>query len=154
MFVIASEAFVAAPPVRVWTLLTAFEGYPAWTRSVQLSGAPVRGQGIDHRVPLSLAGRAPRPMNLPAIVREAQPGRLLVWALGLPGVISIRFSFELTPERGGTRLRHAVAVGGLIGRFARGRFERMLGPPIRALVADAAKALSARPSPAGRGRRR
>lgn len=33
-------------------------------------------------------------MNLPAIVREAEPGRLLVWALGLPGVISIRFSFE------------------------------------------------------------
>ena len=153
MFVIASEALIQAPPWRVWTLLTTFERYGAWTNSLRLTGNPKAGQGLEHRVMLQSAGGRLLPVSLPTTIQEAETCRVLTWRWRFPALLSLRFSYELEAVPEGTRLRHELEVAGLLSQLARGRFERLLGPIIRRLVADATRASEVRGA-GSRGRRR
>jgi uncharacterized membrane protein len=103
---------VAAPPERVWTVMSDIERWPEWTPSVKsikrLDGGPLR-QGSRARI------RQPR--LLPAVwtVTDIEPNRSFSWKTGSPGVwVVARHAVE--PSPGGARATLSLQFGGLLGR--------------------------------------
>jgi len=157
MFVIVAEGLLAASPADAWAFLLAFRRYATWTAAVEIEGEASRGAALDYRV---LRGdRTLLVRTLPALVTEADPPRRLAWSLGAWPILRFDFAFELEPAGAFTKLRHRVLVRGFVSNLRRGVLERMLGPTVRMLVADAEHALRwapAQPSarPLRRSRRR
>ncbi|WP_243056966.1 SRPBCC family protein [Nocardioides sp. SR21] len=102
-----AEADVAAPPERVWALLTDFSQMPDWSpelvKMLPLKpGGLRRGQwylGINRRKAVVWPTRS--------VVAELDPGRLLVWDTTSSGA---RWIWELSPSGTGTRLVHRRPV--------------------------------------------
>lgn len=102
-----AEAFVPAPPDRVWALLSDLSRMPAWSpelvRMLALRpGGLRRGQsylGINRRKLVVWPTR-----NRVAVL---EPGRVLAWDTTSSGA---RWIWELHPEPGGTRVVHRRPV--------------------------------------------
>lgn len=102
-----AEADVAAPPERVWALLTDLSNLPDWSpelvRMVPLKPGGLRvGQwylGINRRKAVVWPTRS--------VVAELEPGRLLAWDTRSSGA---RWIWELEPTDGGTRVVHRRPV--------------------------------------------
>lgn len=102
-----AEADVAAPPERVWALLTDFSRMPEWSpelvRMVPLKGGGLRrGQwylGINRRKAVVWPTRS--------VVAELDPGRAVAWDTRSSGA---RWVWELTPTATGTRVVHRRPV--------------------------------------------
>ena len=102
-----AEADIAAPPERVWTLLTDFSNLPDWSpelvRMLPLKPGGLRvGQwylGINRRKAVVWPSRS--------VVAELEPGRALSWDTRSSGA---RWVWELTPIEGGTHVTHRRPV--------------------------------------------
>jgi uncharacterized protein YndB with AHSA1/START domain len=102
-----AEATIAAPPDRVWALLTDFARMPEWSpelvRMVALRPGGLRvGQwylGINRRKAVVWPTRS--------VVSQLEPGRVVAWDTTSSGA---RWIWELAPEGGGTRVVHRRPV--------------------------------------------
>ncbi len=107
---------IAAPPWRVWRLLTDFDAYPAWNPFLtRVQGRPEEGARL--RVRVEAPGRSA--LVLTPRVAVLETGRALHWRgrlLFLPGLLDAEHAFELDWLAGGdaTRLRHAARFSGLL----------------------------------------
>jgi uncharacterized protein YndB with AHSA1/START domain len=117
---------IAAPPERVWQVLSDVESWPSWTptiTAVHLLDDPT----------LQLGGRAmvqqPRLPDAEYVVTELIAGRSFIWVTDRPGVRTTA-SHTIEPVPTGARVRLSVAqtgwLGGLIGRLYRGLTDRYL----------------------------
>ena len=94
-----AAATIAAPPERVWEILTDAPAYSEWESGVQrVEGRIAPGEKIKV-VSEANPGRA-----FPVKVTGFEPGRSMVWSGGMPlGLFKGVRTFTLTPEDGGTR---------------------------------------------------
>ena len=94
-----AAATIAAPPERVWEILTDAPAYAQWDSGVQqVEGTIAPGEKIKV-VSEANPGRA-----FPVKVTGFEPGRSMVWSGGMPlGLFKGVRTFTLTPEDGGTR---------------------------------------------------
>ena len=111
---------IAAPPWRVWLVLTDFAAYPAWNPVLtRVQGRPEQGARL--RVRVEPPGRSA--LALAPRVVALETGRELRWRgrlLPLPGLLDAEHAFELDWLAGGdaTRLRHAARFSGLLAPLA------------------------------------
>ncbi|MFE7457552.1 SRPBCC family protein [Kitasatospora albolonga] len=121
---ITTRIEIAAPPQRVWDVLTDFPGHQEWDPFfVRLEGTPRPGETLAVTIAPPGGKRMdfrPRVVELDAPHRLAWLGRLLV-----PGIFDGRHSFELSalPD-GGTLLRHSERFSGVLTPFGRGMLAR------------------------------
>ncbi len=102
-----AEATVAAPPEKVWALLTDLDRMPEWSpellRMVPLKGGGLRvGQwylGLNRRKAVVWPTRN--------VVAELEPGRVLAWDTKSSGA---RWIWELSADPAGTRVVHRRPV--------------------------------------------
>ena len=94
-----AAATIAAPPERVWEILTDAPAYVQWDSGVQqVEGTIAPGEKIKV-VSEANPGRA-----FPVKVTGFEPRRSMVWSGGMPlGLFKGVRTFTLTPEDGGTR---------------------------------------------------
>jgi hypothetical protein len=108
----SAEVVIAAPPERVWELVTDIE-LPARFSDEFLGASWVGGEGPA--VGASFVGRSMHPAmgewEAESFVEYYEEGRRFGWAtvsLSNPGS---RWCFELEPVEGGTRLRYSMSIG-------------------------------------------
>jgi predicted N-acetyltransferase YhbS len=105
---------IAAPPERVWAILTDFARMPQWNPLIRsISGAVQPGARLS--VMIALPGR--RAMRFRPTVLVAEPSRELRWrgSLVLPGLFDGEHYFMLqVDEAGGTHLVHGEAFSGFL----------------------------------------
>lgn len=119
---------IAAPPERVWEVLTDVERWPEWTRSVRWV------RRIDEgllRTGSTAKISQPRLPTVDWTVTELEPVDHFTWASTGPGVLTTAVhSLEPLPG-GGTRVHLSIDQGGwlgsVVGRLYRGLTERYLG---------------------------
>jgi uncharacterized protein YndB with AHSA1/START domain len=101
---------IAAPPERVWKVMTDVELWPEWTESVQsvkrLDTGPFR---------VGSRARVKQPKFLPAIwkVTELDPGRSFTWVTRSPGMVASG-RHRVEPTARGSRATLSVAYGGIL----------------------------------------
>ena len=107
-----AEAFIEAPPSRVWDMVTDIVRMGQWSPEYQggewLDGAtgPVVGSRFRGR-----NRRGDREWETVSTVIEAEAGRSFAWAVGDPGNAAATWRFDLAPEGTGTLLRQHVQLG-------------------------------------------
>jgi len=112
---------IAAPPERVWAVLTDFADYSRWNSVLSRVRAELRDGGeIRFRIKIEAAPELP----FTAKIVRCEPGRALAWRGGAPLVPALAWGehfFELTPEgECATRLTHGERFGGLLNLLVRG----------------------------------
>jgi predicted N-acetyltransferase YhbS len=111
---IETTVMIAAPPERVWAILTDFARMPDWNPFIcAISGGLQEGG----RMSVLIAPPGQSPMRFRPTVLVAEPGRELRWrgALVLPGLFDGEHYFVLQADgSGGTRLVHGEAFSGLL----------------------------------------
>ena len=108
-----TEIFIAAPPERVWALLTDPVAHAAWNPMiVDVQGRFTAGQHVQ----LTMRTPSGGTMRFRPRVLVADPGRELRWLgrLGLPRLFDGEHYFRLITEAGGTRLIQGERFCGLL----------------------------------------
>jgi hypothetical protein len=105
---------IAAPPERVWEVLTDFESYPSWNPFIRgVTGRPATGTELEVRI----HPPGGRPMTFRPTVLTADAPRELRW-LGrvvLPGVFDGEHIFQIEPSGdGGSRFVQRERFRGLL----------------------------------------
>lgn len=109
---IVTEVDIAAPPDRVWAVLTDAAKYPEWNPFIiSMQGDIKEGATLTNRMrPRSGSERTFRP-----VILRAEPDRELRWLgkLGLPRLFDGEHYFLLNPSPEGTRLVQGERFRGL-----------------------------------------
>ncbi|WP_353952446.1 SRPBCC domain-containing protein [Knoellia sp. S7-12] len=112
---------IAAPPEKVWSVLTEFAAYPEWNPFMrEASGTPKEGEKL--RIVLNSGDSE---MTFTPTVLAAEPGKELRW-LGrvfVPGLLDGEHSFTLTPIPGGVRLTQSETFSGALVPFFGGSID-------------------------------
>jgi uncharacterized protein YndB with AHSA1/START domain len=112
MIRIETSVSIAAPPERVWDVLTDFGAFPDWNPLVLRAAVEAR---VGARLRLLIAqpdGSGVR-RRLSARIDEWRPGERLGWTGGPWPIFRGHHWFDLTPQDGGTLLRHGETMSGL-----------------------------------------
>ena len=127
---------IAAPPERVWQVLSDVESWPTWPDSVRsaqlLDGGPL---AEGSRVELA----QPKLPKATWVVTELVDGRSFSWSARAPGVVSVA-DHELEPIPGGTRVTLLFSQDGPLG----GAVAKVAGGLVRRYVAMEAAGLKRR----------
>jgi uncharacterized protein YndB with AHSA1/START domain len=127
---------IAAPPERVWEVLTDVERWSEWAETVtsvkRLDEGPLRS---GSRATIN----QPKIPEAEYLVTEMEPGRSFTWVASGPGVTTTaRHDVEALAD-GGSRVTLAVEQGGwlgsVMGRFYRGLTDRYLANEAEGLKA-------------------
>ncbi len=118
---------IAAPPERVWAVLSDLAAYGSWNPFVHSAeGTPAVGERLTVRIQPP-GGKA---MRFRPTVRAAEPERELRWLgrLLVPGLFDGEHRFALEPgPAGGTRFTHSERFSGVLVPFmARGLRRRYI----------------------------
>jgi hypothetical protein len=94
-----AETTIAAPPERIWSILTDAPAYSEWDNAViRLDGRVAPGERLKITAETD-PGRAH-----PIKVTEFEPGERMTWTGGMPlGLFKGARTFTLTPADGATR---------------------------------------------------
>ena len=109
---------IAAPPARVWQVLTDFAAYGDWNPFIrQIAGDAVPGARLTAR--MHPAGR--RAMTFRPVVMQATAPHVLEWQgrLPVPGLYAGRHLFRLVADGPDTILHHDETFRGLLVPFLR-----------------------------------
>lgn len=104
---------IAAPPARVWAVLSDFENWPQWTASMRsVRHLDAGAMGIGSRV------RICQPKFPPAVwkVTEFEPDHLFTWRSGMPG-IQVVATHVIEPTATGSRVTLALHYRGWFGKL-------------------------------------
>lgn len=111
---------IAAPPERVWAVLTDFAAYPQWNAVISKMRAELReGAAIRFRIKIE----ATPEIGFAARIVRCTPGRELAWRGGAPLLPALAWGehyFQLAPGGPGTQFTHGENFGGLLGLVMRG----------------------------------
>ena len=102
---------IAAPPGRVWGVLTDTAAYPAWNPGMVLKGALVPGNTIEHD-----EGEGADRMVFHPVIVAAVRDAALSWRghLGPPLILDVLHGFTLTPAGAGTRFTQSEHLRGIL----------------------------------------
>ncbi|GAB3085209.1 SRPBCC family protein [Phycicoccus sp. Root563] len=132
---------IAAPPDRVWQVLSDVEHWPEWTDTVRwvrrVDDGPLR-TGSQAKI------SQPRIPTVDYVVTELEPGRSFTWVSGGGAALTTaRHVLEPLPG-GGTRVLLSVKqegwLGSFVGRFYRGLTDRYLATEAAGLKARSEQA--------------
>jgi hypothetical protein len=114
-----SEIDIAAPPARIWEILTDFESYPEWNPFILTLGGDLR-QGAPLTVRIRPPGR--RAMTLRPTVVALEPERELRWLgkLVVGGIFDGEHSHRLESADAGTRYVQSERFSGILVPFTDG----------------------------------
>ncbi len=116
MKTMSATIHIAAPPARVWAVLTDLGSYHDWNPLFrEASGQVAVGQRIRLRSVHPANGRL---MTVKPTITAAAPERELAWVSRLPGLISGEHRFTITEADGGSTLVQSESFGGLLARTA------------------------------------
>ncbi|WP_062466315.1 SRPBCC family protein [Demequina maris] len=127
---------IAAPPARVWAVLSEVARWPEWTPTVTSVRRADEGA-------LAVGSRAtveqPRLADAEYVVTDLTPGRAFTWVATRPGLVTTA-THEVEPlPAGGARVHLAVAqsgaLGAIMGRLYRGLTDRYLANEANGLKA-------------------
>lgn len=138
MFELSSVATVAAAPQAVWRVLMDFAGYRAWTKAVMVDGEPTLGGPLNYRITGRFRSGTRRAIRFEGTIKLWTANREMVWTSGIPGILGLRFGFELHPSGAATEFRHYLEVSGIAAPLARRRLDRLYGPILAAVTKDLA----------------
>jgi uncharacterized protein YndB with AHSA1/START domain len=100
---------IAAPPERVWALLTAADDFPKWNSTVTKIDGPIRlGQKLAIEVPAA-KGRVFKPK-----VTAFEPEKTMVWSDGMAPMFKGVRTFTLAHVDGGTEFSMVEKLTGLM----------------------------------------
>jgi predicted N-acetyltransferase YhbS len=111
---IETSVTIAAPPERVWAILTDFARMPDWNPFIRAIGGPLQ-EGA--RLSVLVAPPGQRAMRFRPSVLVADPNHELRWrgSLVIPGLFDGEHYFILEPDAsGGARLVHGEVYTGLL----------------------------------------
>jgi hypothetical protein len=114
MKTIRTEAFIPAPPARVWAVLTDFEAYAEWNPLNIRAGGEARPGGRIRTTFVNPAGKPGATVTQTVTLTTFEPERALAWSGNVPLLFRGRHHFTLTPDGEGTRLLHGEDLSGLI----------------------------------------
>jgi hypothetical protein len=110
---VSTSIEIAAPPERVWSVLTDFPAHPDWNPFIRsISGQPKPGEKLTVRIqPPGGKGMMFRPTVL-----EAQANRELRWKgkLLVRGLFDGEHFFKLRPTQVGTHFVHGERFSGIL----------------------------------------
>jgi hypothetical protein len=116
MRAVETEIDIAAPPWRVWLVLTDLAAYPAWNPVVtRAEGRAEKGARLHVRI--KLPGRSALTLEPIVVVMETgREFRCRSRPLRLPGLLDGEHAYEVErlAEGRATRLRHRVCLIGLL----------------------------------------
>jgi hypothetical protein len=124
---------IAAPPERVWQVLTELAAYPEWNPFI------VRAEGsvaVGERLSLRMQPVGARRVTVRPTVVEATPGRRLRWLgrFGFPGVFDAEHSFTISGRTGdGVQLVQEEQFRGVLARLMSRSLNRHTLPAFRAM---------------------
>lgn len=97
---IVTDISIAAPPERVWAVLTNFTAYPAWSPFVRSITGELRTGG---RITVSMSPDGEKEFRFRPVLRVVAPGRELRWLgrLGVPFLFDGEHRFVLAPDGAG-----------------------------------------------------
>lgn len=126
---------IAAPPERVWALLTDAPRFPAWNSTVtKLDGRIALGERLSLEVPTA-PGRTFRPK-----VTRLEPARIMEWTDGMAPMFKGARRFALTPTAtGGTEFEMEEVFTGLMVPMIKGSLPDF-APVFDAYAADLKRA--------------
>ena len=113
MRLIDTRIEIAAPPLRVWSVLIDFARFPEWNPFItRIEGAPKPGARL--RVEIKPPGKSA--MTFTPVVVAARPGKELRWRgrLLLPGIFDGEHAFELEERGGICSFRQSERFSGLL----------------------------------------
>lgn len=114
MKTIRTEAWIPAPPARVWAVLIDFDAYAAWNPlNIKASGEARLG-GKLRTTFVNPGGKPGATVTQTVTLTTFEPERALAWTGDVPLLFRGRHHFSLTPEGEGTRLLHGEDMSGLI----------------------------------------
>jgi hypothetical protein len=111
---IHTDIEIAAPPERVWQVLTDLGSYPQWNPLVTRASGDLR---VGGRLEISVQVPDASLMRFKPVVLKLEPARELRWlgTLPLPGLFNGEHSFRLEPAGPGrTRFLHGERFTGLL----------------------------------------
>jgi predicted N-acetyltransferase YhbS len=110
---IETTVTIAAPPERVWAILTDFARMPEWNPFIRTISGSLHEGG---RLSVLIAPSGQRAMRFRPFVLVAAPGRELRWrgSLVLPGLFDGEHYFLLQPDGAGVHLVHGEIFTGLL----------------------------------------
>lgn len=117
---VRTSLLIAAPPERVWRVLTDFAAYPEWNSIVRRFRGEV-APGAPVRFVIVIDGLLPLPFT--ARVSRCDPARAFGWRGGAPLAPSLAWAehyFLLEASGEGTLLHHREDFGGALGLLVRG----------------------------------
>jgi uncharacterized protein YndB with AHSA1/START domain len=99
---------IAAPPQKVWSLLTDADHFPQWNSTVTRIEGPIEaGRRLRITVPVSTRAFTPT-------VAEFEPHQRMVWRDGKAPMFTGNRVFELAPVAGGTRFTMTETFEGVM----------------------------------------
>lgn len=119
MRLIDTNVEIAAPPRRVWSVLTDFARFPEWNPFIiRIEGTPEPGARL--RVEIKPPGKAA--MTFTPTVLAARPGKELRWRgrLLVPGIFDGEHAFELDEHGRTCSFRQSEHFSGLLVPFLDG----------------------------------
>ena len=114
---VSTSMTIAAPPERVWEVLTDFAAYPEWNPFM----TSVTGSlGVGKRLSVRIHPPGGKPMGFKPTILVVKPFQELRWLgrLIVPGLFDGEHYFRLAPTVDGTMLDHGENFSGLIVKLA------------------------------------
>lgn len=103
---------IAAPPEKVWSVLTDFSAYAAWNPFLTSAQGVLR---VGSRLTIRLAPPGKPAVTVRPVIQELAPPRRLAWkgfALA-PGFFDGEHCFDIEAVAGGSRLTHSERFSGV-----------------------------------------
>ncbi len=131
---------IAAPPERIWAVLTDAQAFPRWNSTVtSLKGKIALGERLELKVPLD-PKRTFRPR-----VTKLEPNRGMEWSDGMAPMFKGVRTFSLTPKGSGrTEFEMTEVLRGLMLPMIKGSLPDF-GPAFEAYAADLKRAAEGNP---------
>jgi hypothetical protein len=110
---VATSIAIAAPPGRVWQVLTDFAAYGDWNPFIRAASGDL---ALGGRLQVTISPPGGAPMTFRPVVTALRPDQLLCWKgrLVLPGLFDGDHQFRLTSTSGGTVLDHEEQFTGIL----------------------------------------
>jgi len=137
MKTVSATAWIDAPPMKVWAVLTDLSRYPEWNPLFREAAGEV---GVGRRIVLKSYPEGGRPMTVKPTITAARAGAELCWVSRLPGILTEEHRFTLSAGNGGTLVVQSETFRGalvLVSGKARARAEASFRAMNRALKARA-----------------
>lgn len=121
MTAVRTSLMIAAPPERVWAVLTDFAAYAQWNAIITRIRADLHeGATVRFRIKVEASPE----LGFTARITRFIPGRELAWRGGVPLVPSLAWGehyFRIAPTADGCELTHGEDFGGLLDLAVRGK---------------------------------